>query len=418
MSIKFKKVTFYIGFFGYFLLNGPLCIAQQPLDSMINYKSMAVTSTRTKQQSDASDFFKKIVKPHQPIDSSTRQQHKIYKSIFPAAGYSLQTGFAVTVGATIGFYTDTLPSHKMSNILTSIAYTQFNQFIFPVAMNLFTRKNKYNLLIDYRFLKYPSTTYGLGARTTNNDAYTVNYNNIKLHQTLLKRIYKELYAGIGFYYDRYWNITEVDPPAGVKTSFQKYGSNVSENAAGIAFRVLYDSRKNQINPDNGSYANITFRPNYTFLGSDNNWQSLQIDYRKYIHLSSRSKNVLAIWSFDWFTLSSSKPPYLVLPSTGWDDQYNTGRGYIQSRFRAKDMMYAEAEYRFGITNNGLLGGVVFANAQSFSKTFSNQLTVISPAAGAGLRIKLNKYSNTNLCIDYGFGMNGSKGLFLNFGEVF
>ena len=34
------------------------------------------------------------------------------------------------------------------------------------------------------------------------------------------------------------------------------------------------------------------------------------------------------------------------------------------------------------------------------------------------RKRINKFSNTNLCIDYGFGVNGSNGLFLNLGEVF
>ena len=82
------------------------------------------------------------------------------------------------------------------------------------------------------------------------------------------------------------------------------------------------------------------------------------------------------------------------------------------------MIYAEAEYRFGILNNGLLGGVVFGNVQSFSRNIATQLSLLAPGFGAGLRVKLNKSSNTNLCIDYGFGMNGSKGLFLNLGEVF
>jgi hypothetical protein len=82
------------------------------------------------------------------------------------------------------------------------------------------------------------------------------------------------------------------------------------------------------------------------------------------------------------------------------------------------MVYAEAEYRFGLSHDGLLGAVLFTNAQSFSKNLSNQLSVIAPGVGAGLRIKLNRHSNTNLCIDYGFGMDGSSGFFLNLGEVF
>jgi outer membrane protein assembly factor BamA len=284
--------------------------------------------------------------------------------------------------------------------------------------NIWTVKNKYNILLDYRFLKYPSTTYGLGPATTDDNAYTLNFNYIKFHQTILKKLYKQLYAGVGFYYDHFWNISEVDPPVGIKTSFQRYGANETETAAGFVARILNDKRDNQINPATGSYSSIVYRPNYRFLGSDNNWQSLQTDYRKYIRFPGRSKNVLALWEFNWFTLGNTKPPYLLLPSTGWDDQYNTGRGFIQSRFKAKEMMYAEAEYRFGITGNGLLGAVVFVNAQSFSKRITDELNVIAPGAGAGLRIKLNKHTNTNLCIDYGFGMIGSRGLFLNLGEVF
>jgi hypothetical protein len=43
---------------------------------------------------------------------------------------------------------------------------------------------------------------------------------------------------------------------------------------------------------------------------------------------------------------------------------------------------------------------------------------VAPAVGGGLRLSLNKASRTNLAIDYGFGMDGSRGLSLNLGEVF
>ena len=394
--------------------------AQQLADSTATNIEAATIVKKKPAECDIKDVVKKIFKNHQQQlkDSSQLSAKKVFLTILPAAGYTLQTGFAAAVSTSIAFYTDTTATKRFSSIFSSMTYTQYNQFLFPIYANIWTKKNKFNLILDYHFLKYPSTTYGIGARTTENDAYSLNFNYIKLHQTLLKKIYKELYGGVGFYYDYFWNVIEVDPPAGVKTSFQKYGGTPTMKAAGIAFKILYDSRQNQINPSKGLFANIIYRPNYTFLGSDKNWKSLILECRKYLKLNQHTRNTLALWSYNWFTLGKKKPPYLLLPSTGWDDLYNIGRGYIQSRFRAKDMIYAEAEYRFGITQNGLLGGVVFANAQSFSRNLSNQLSVIAPGCGAGLRIKLNKYSNTNLCIDYGFGMNGSKGLFLNLGEVF
>lgn len=106
---------------------------------------------------------------------------------------------------------------------------------------------------------------------------------------------------------------------------------------------------NQINPRNGFYANIVYRPNFSFWGSDNNWQSLQTDIITYADIPEKSKNTLAFWAFNWITLSKTAPSYLFLPSTGWGDTYNTGRGYIQGRFRGQNMYYLETEYRFGIT---------------------------------------------------------------------
>ena len=82
------------------------------------------------------------------------------------------------------------------------------------------------------------------------------------------------------------------------------------------------------------------------------------------------------------------------------------------------MLYAETEYRFGITPDGLFGGVIFANAESFSEKTSNKFEYIAPGYGLGIRIKLNKLSRANLCIDYGFGNGGSRGIAVNLGEVF
>ncbi len=404
-----------------FFVNFSIAQKQQQVDTSNNTKLAGhILGSPDGGEVDIKDVLNKIFNPHKKKqqDSALVKAKKYYATILPAAGYSSATHLAVALNSQVSFNTDTAATQKGSSISSSLTYTQLKQFLFPIAADIFSKKNKFNYIIDYRFLKYPTATYGIGARTKESAIDSLNYNYIKLHQSILKKIYKELYAGIGFYYDYFWNIAELSPRPGVITSFQKYTGGASkETASGIAFRVLYDSRINQVNPTNGLFANVIARPNFTFLGSDANWTSLQIDFRKYLHLFG-SKNTLALWTYDWFTLGNNKAPYLLLPSTGWDDQYNTGRGYAQGRFRAKDMVYAEAEYRFQITHNGLLGGVVFANIESFSKSVGTQLNVIAPAVGTGLRIKFNKHSDSNLCIDFGFGQNGSYGLYLNLGEVF
>ena len=153
------------------------------------------------------------------------------------------------------------------------------------------------------------------------------------------------------------------------------------------------------------------------MGSDANWQSHLVEFRAYIPLPNSNQNILALWSHNWFTLGGT-PPYLLLPSAGWDEFSNTGRGYIQGKFKSNNMIYQEAEYRFRVSANGLFSGVVFVNAESISDPVSGKNEVISPGAGLGIRMKLNKFSRTNIAIDYAWGTQGSKGFFVNLGEVF
>ena len=351
-------------------------------------------------------------------DTIAQKQGKLHISALPVAGYTLQTGFAGVLSSNFAFYTSEHSQANLSTILTSITYSQYKQIIFPVQANIWTKGNKYNIITDWRYLKYPSLTYGLGGNTNSDSGYNIDYGYLRLHQAILKTIARDLYLGLGYDLDYFWNIKEIDPPTGKTTDFERYGLSPKEVASGISLHFLFDSRRNPINPEKGNYASITYRPNFTFLGSDENWQSLILDLRKYINFPSSTHNVLAIWSYDWFTLGDGKPPYLLLPSTGWDAYSNTARGYIQGRFRSKNMLYLESEYRFGLTTNGLLGGVVFANAQSFSEPTTGHYEYITPGYGAGLRISLNKFSRTNLCIDYGWGIHGSGGFFVNLGEVF
>jgi outer membrane protein assembly factor BamA len=352
-------------------------------------------------------------------DVVVNKKGRVHFSAFPAVGYTLQTGFAGVISGNAAFFISAHnhETENISTVISSIAYTSKNQIIFPVASSIWTKNNEYNILTDWRYLKYPSETYGLGGHTKQDSSYNIEYSYIKFHQSILKKIGNDLYAGIGYDLDYFWNIQELDAPVDRETDFQQYGISKTEKASGLSFNVKYDSRRNPINPQKGVYANILFQPKFTFMGSDANWQSLLLEFRTYIKLPYESRNILAFWSYNWFTLAG-KPPYLLLPSTGWDEFSNTGRGYIQGRFRSLNMIDQEAEYRFTISRNGLFGGVVFADAESFSDLATGKYEVISPGAGLGIRIMLNRFSKTNIALDYAWGTQGSSGFFVNLGEVF
>lgn len=337
-------------------------------------------------------------------------------SFLPAVGYTLQTGFAGIISGNMAWHTDTAAGSKISSVNTNVTYSQYRQTIIPFQVNIWTKGNRYNIISDFRYINYPSSIYGLGGRTDPNQGHTIDFSGIKLHQTVMKALSGDFYLGVGYYFDKFWNIKALDSASMLNRQISKKLGK-EETASSMVLRFLYDSRLNQINPKQGLYLNVTYRNSMRALGSDSNWQSLLIDSRFYLHFPQQSQNVLAFWMMEWLTASGT-PPYLLLPGTGWDDNYNTGRGYIQGRFRGNNMLYFESEYRFGISRNGLFGGVAFANLQHYSSEISPSYNKIFPGYGVGFRLKLNKHSGANLCVDYGFGQNGSRGFFVNLGEIF
>ena len=349
-------------------------------------------------------------------DSLSKTHHPFFV-IIPGIGYALQTSFTAAITANVSFYADNRPDANISTIIVQPIYTIKNQFILPVISNIWAEKNKINFQGDWRYYSNPSITYGLGGYSLLSNKDDINYSHLRIYQTGLVQIFPDLLIGPGYMLDYHWNITDNINGNENATDFKNYGYTRTSTSSGVSANLLYDTRRNANNPVPGNFLNVIYRPNLTALGSNTNWQSLIIDARKYVQVSATSKNILAFWAYEWFTVSG-KPPFLDLPSTGWDTYANMARGYIQGRLRGNNLLYFESEYRFHLSRNGLFGGVVFANVQSVSEIPDNRFEVFYPAVGAGLRLKINKYSNLNFALDYGVGIDGSNGFFLNLGEAF
>lgn len=336
-------------------------------------------------------------------------------SVLPAIGYTLQTKLAVTLSGNIAFRVP--GSTRISTISSNAAYTQNKQILIPLQSNIWTAGDRFDFIGDFKYYKYPQSTFGLGSDSKAANENPMDYTLFRFHETILTRIVGNLYAGAGYIYDKHFGVSETGNPDGSASDYALYGAAASTISSGITLNALVDMRDNSINPTRGFYTAVQYRDNKLFLGSTSAWSSLIIDLRKYYRFPASSRNVIAFWSYNWLVLNG-KPPYLDLPANTWDQNNGTGRGYIQGRFRGAQMVYLESEYRFGITKDGLLGGVAFINAESFSAAPGTRLQQVQPGYGAGLRIKLNKVSKTNIAIDYGLGNQGSKGVFVTVGEIF
>jgi len=390
-----------------FFNTSALLFAQVP-DSLLNKKS----KTPDFPEMDLFDLGDRIT--GRPYKRGSTKPQTI--TVLPSFNYSQHTSWAFGALSNISFHLGTSKKTNLSVFNLFALYTLNKQIILMVKPGIWSNDNLFNIVGDWRFYKYPSYTYGLGPETTKADKQLIEFSYFRFYQLVYRKLMPGLYAGGGYNLDyRY----DIEQKAGLETTdFKTYDGLSKTNSSGFVLSTLYDTRLNQINPIPGAhYVNLAYRNNIKSLGSTYDWQQIILDARKYIAFPSNSVNILAFWSYNSLTFGG-KVPYLDLPASSMDTYDNQGRGYIQGRFRSNRLLSFETEYRFKLTRNRLLGGVVFSNMQAVDDPKTKKFNSVFPAAGFGLRIKLDKRSNTNAAIDYSFGINGERGFSFNLGEVF
>lgn len=351
-----------------------------------------------------------------PKKIQRRPGKNFYFSLLPTSSSLPGGGRALITSTSAGFYLGNRRNTFLSNV-TFAPYLNFKgRYSISFRSNLYTTKNLWNIQGDTRFSLYPEFIYRAGSNNKN-ERLLIDYKYIRFYQTLLRRVKPYFLAGIGYNLDYHINIKTINDTIGLaKYTGYNYGTGANKNSvsSGFTFNFLYDSRNNSINPLPGAYGNFVYRVNPSFFG--NPWSSLYLDGRKYISFPDRKRKVVALWSYFWTALNNNVP-YLDLPGIGYDSYQRSGRGIQQNRYRGKSLWYAEGEYRRDLTINGLLGYVAFANFNFITDPATKRLRGPHPAIGAGLRLKFNKRSNTNIALDYALS-KGYSGIYLNLGEVF
>ncbi len=377
---------------------------------------------------------------------------RLYPSILPAIGYTPQNGFVLGITTLAGIYLGDPDTTTISSLALVAFVTTKKQVVVQSRNVAMLEANAWQLQGDYRLLLTNQSTYGLGSTTEAGDtSITVggwgptatlagerpmDFNLVRFHQGVLRRVAGPLYLGASFRFDRYYDIVDsrldlaAVPP--VVTSHQAYSlqygfSTAAYTLSGIGLEAMLDSRDSTINAYRGWYVHGAFRAYPTALGSSQDSTLVHAEARTYLSLSDDvPRNVLAFWLIAQ-GVTSGRQPYLALPAITWDFGIRSGRGYIQGRFRGDAEVYGEAEWRFRITGNGLLGGVVFANASTFSRpavdvagyTAGREalFTAVRPAGGFGLRFMMNREARNNVTLDFAFGQD-SMGIYFGAGEAF
>ena len=337
-------------------------------------------------------------------------------AILPAFSVNPATGLLLGVSASaIGA---SLSSAPPAAVYASVSYTTKRQLKLALRGNVYSRDGKLAVTADWRYHNNNQPTYGLGPAPPSSEQHDMAFKQVRLSQMVARKLTGRLYAGAGYHLEHYFDIVDLDTVPGELSPFEEYSGvgTTQTTSSGISGQLLYDSRDSPVYPMAGQYAAAGFYLYPTWLGSTDTWQAMILEGRIYPWVSRPNAAVLALWARGWFTLG--RPPYMDLPAIGWDPPSRTGRGYVQGRIRAENLVYLEAEYRVSLSRNGLWGAAAFLNFTSASDPVTRGLQAPNVGGGVGLRLKLNKRSHTNITLDWGLAAGGSRGLFLGTGEAF
>ncbi len=338
--------------------------------------------------------------------------------LFPTFGSNPALGLSGGALATVTNYWGNPLTTRLSSTLLSATVTTKKQVLIAGRSDFYAPNNSWHLAGDWSFYDYLEQTHQLGSNSRPNPSAEVDYTWYRLHQVMSRSIWDNLEFGFGYHLDTRRGIALANESISDRALLTNNGIVLSNaTSSGVSLNLVFDQRDHPLNPAHGVFGKAAYTFYRTGLGSDRNWDSFQLEGRAYQPLSQNRRQGIALWGLAWMT-PSGQPPYFDLPSVGWDTYGRTARGYRSGRFRGRNWLYAEVEYRVGLTADDLFGGVSFLNTSRLSDDATNQAQCWAPGAGIGLRIKLDKNRRSNLAIDYAWGRDGSSGLYFAVNEAF
>lgn len=329
----------------------------------------------------------------------------------PVLFYQPETGFGFGAMA-IWLFQSSADSasgdRRQPSMVAPVAiYTAKNQIILSVRTELYSRR--YRALGEGSVVKFPTKYWGIGNDTFDAEEEDFTPLTFNLQGDLQREISPGWHAG-GAARFAYRELLEVDE-RGEIGSGEAPGSEDGW-AIGVGLLFTRDTRNNTVFPTSGVYHQLRGMLFGGVLGSDYEFGAITLDVRSY--LPGARDHVLALRAL--VAAYPGSPPFDIMPMLGGESLL---RGYFQGRYRDRNLLAFQAEYRAPIWwRFGIVG---FASAgQVAHKLADVRLTSrFHPAVGLGLRFKLAEEEGLNLRADYGWGFDvKSGGFYLSFSEAY
>lgn len=328
-------------------------------------------------------------------------------AFLPVMYYTPETKLAFGAG---GLYYFRLPKDKAvsrpSNIAFVGVYTQRKQTSVEINPDFYLR-NGLHIQTEVQYSDFPDQFYGIGNATTEEmeEPYTSKYWKVSVEA--LKRVHGPLNVGFQYSFDNTM-LKEVKDNGMLDTG--DIPGSTGGIVSGFGFFMTHDSRDSIFYPTAGSFHQFSAMGFGRTLGSNFTFNRFFFDLRKYARFSYA--RCLAFQTRLLF--QSGDPPFWRLGLLGGQEYM---RGYYLGRYRDKNMITLQAEYRW-VPLFWRLGLAAFAALGDVAATPGDfDLGSFKYTYGVGLRFVFDPKQRLNLRLDFGFG-KGTSGVYFTAAEAF
>jgi len=344
------------------------------------------------------------------IKRDIAQTRKTRIVAYPYAYYTPETELAIGVGGIMTFYAGKEKILRPSKVTLSGYYSIRDQYKITLGSNVYFARNKSFVGVNLNFGQYADKFWGIGKDTPEIDtedyvSHGLGFNLDFQIVPLLKFIKVDK---SGIIYDYYAN----DIIDKKQNPFLNSGEVVGSEggiSSGLGYILVKDSRDNIFFPNSGGYSRIKLIFYMQAIGSDFDFNSYEIDFRRYFAL--KPDKVVAAQIFA--NMVTGNQPFYELPMIGGGQLM---RGYYQGRYRDRNYLSGQMEYRTYFWKR--LGFVAFAGVGDVAEEFKYfRIRDVKVSWGGGLRIKFNEAEKVNLRMDIGIGKD-TRGIYFGLEEAF
>ena len=358
-----------------------------------------------------SNFLPKFIRKMYFDKDTTRKNSFV---ILPVLSTAPETGVEAGGAGLLSFYTDSLNRNtRVSNVFAYATITTKGQSRFSLSTNYWLPNNNYHYIAALSYINFPFDFYGVGNNTLKSNADRLGLKRFKLAMNGEKKIGDYFYAGLvagGFDY----RFTSKN-----KTGIFETDPGIEGRDGGTTLYLgptfIFDNRNNNTYTTKGAVITSYFDL-MKGIGSNSKYSGglFNIEYSQFFKLN---KHLVLGFDVQEQSLTGSQSPFYLLPALGSDEIM---RGYYNGRFRDRNLLAAQTELRYRITDRiGIVGFV--GTGQVWNSSFS--LDEFKPNYGGGLRYFFDLEKGLSVRIDYGVGEKRPNearlsGLYIGLGEAF